>query len=86
MCLGVPRARDLVPPLGTILPWGEGIPHSCLLLPLPPVARVMGKIFKSAQIVTTLTGVTLTSLLLFYNLVYLTIFQLLRAFSSIRFY
>lgn len=58
MCLGFPRTRDLVPPPGTILLWGEGIPFSCLLPPLPPVARVIGKTLGSAQIVTTLTGVT----------------------------
>jgi hypothetical protein len=44
------------------------------------MARVMGKTFRSAWIVTTLTGVTFDQVFayLFYNLVYLAIFQLLR--------
>jgi hypothetical protein len=55
MCLGVPRARDLVPPPGTVFLWGEGI---SLLLPPPLMARVVGKTYWSAWIATTLTDVT----------------------------
>jgi hypothetical protein len=91
MCLGVPRARDLVHSLGTILLWGGGIPFSHPFLPPQPVARVVGKTFGSAWTATALTSVIFDQVFaylfyIFYNLVYLAIFQLLRASSLTRFY
>jgi hypothetical protein len=79
MCLGISRARDKVPPQGTILS-GEGFSFSHLLLSLLPMATVVRKIFGSARVVTTLAIMTLTTYI-FYNLVYLVIFQLLRVSS-----
>jgi hypothetical protein len=66
LCVGVPRIRNLVPLLGTILLWGEGAPFSHLLLLLPPMARVVGKTFGSFRFATTLTGMTLTKSSLIY--------------------
>jgi hypothetical protein len=66
MSPGIPRATDLVPPLGTTLLWEECVAFSSLLPPLTSMARVVGKTFGSARVVTTIAGVTLTKFSLIY--------------------
>jgi hypothetical protein len=83
-----PHDQRPVPPPGAILLWGEGVPLSYLLPPVPPMTRVMGKTFGSSWIVTTLTGVAFDQVFacLCYNLLYLAIFQLLRDSILTSFY